>query len=415
MMIEEPEKSSRWRKIALLLAMTVLCAVAVVLAAVPPAEATLPGINGKIAFANGGIWAMRQGAEEPTRLTSNVMDRDPSWSPDGTRIAFTRLNGCQDPSCVFGDVWVMDADGTNQRRVTEGFNPSWSPNGRKLAYESCAASGFYPCDNDKRDVSLISPDGTNRVDLTERMSSPCNSNTPSMEVQPAWSADGRKITFVSTAESCRFEVYVMNTDGTARIRLSRAGMNQADANPSWSPDGNEIVFSRSYEAEMPRVFSVDPDGVLGEVAYPGAQGFEPAWSPDGRAIVHRATPGNALTLVDVTGKSTPLGTIGATPDWQTLPNTRPVITRPRPAPGTEIRDATPTVGAVVTDREKNLTKSGIKLVLDGRARTFTYEAGTGKISYTSGKLAFGSHTVRVVATDRQGLTATRSWSFKVIR
>jgi len=100
MMIEEPEKSSRWRKIALLLAMTVLCAVA----AVPLAEATLPGINGKIAFANGGIWAMRQGAEEPTRLTSNVMDRDPSWSPDGTRIAFTRLNGCQDPSCVFGDV-----------------------------------------------------------------------------------------------------------------------------------------------------------------------------------------------------------------------------------------------------------------------------------------------------------------------
>src|SRR5215213_551874 len=98
--------------------------------------------------------------------------------------------------------------------------------------------------------------------------------------------------------------------------------------PSWSPDGQEIVFGRSFEAEMPRVYAVDADGVLGEVAFPNAGGLEPAWSPDGRRIVYRATPGNALTAVTVTGEAKPLRMTGADPDWQAVPNTRPTVSAP---------------------------------------------------------------------------------------
>ena len=396
---------------ALVLAVGVLGA----LWAAGPAGATLPGGNGKIAYANGGIWVAGPGGENPTRLTSSVMDADPSWSPDGEKIAFTRLNGCREPECVFGDVWVMDADGTDQRFVTKGFNPSWSPDGERLAYESCATSGFYPCDNDKRNVSLVNPDGTGRVDLTSGMRAACNANTTSREVEPAWSPDGTRIAFASSAERCRMEIYAMDADGTGKVRLTEAGINEADHQPSWSPDGQEIVFSRSYEAEMPRVYSVDADGVLGEVAFPNARGFEPAWAPDGRRIAYRATPGNALTSVTVTGEATPLGTIGAGPDWQTVPNTRPTVSSPRPAPGSKVRDTTPLLSAVVRDKETDLQTSDVKLYVDGRSKPFSYSPATDKLTHRSAKLKPGSHTVKVVVADAGGLTTTRSWNFKVAR
>lgn len=348
-----------------------LLLVVAALTAAGPAGAALPGGNGKIAYANSGIWIVGPDGENPTRLPSSIRDADPSWSPDGEQISFTRLNGCQNPECVFGDVWVMDADGTDQRLVTKGFNPSWSPDGEKLAYESCATSGFYPCDNDKRNVSLVNPDGTGRVDLTAGMRSPCNANTTSREVEPAWSPDGEKIAFVSSAQSCRYEVYAMNADGTGQVRLSEAGENQADHTPSWSPDG--------------------------------------------RRIVYRATPGNALTTVDVTGEAKPLGTTGASPDWQAIPNTRPVISAPKPSPGSKIRDATPLIGAVVSDGETNLQKANVKLYVDGRAKTFSYIAATDRLTHKSAKLKPGSHTVKVDARDPEGLTGTRIWSFKVAR
>ncbi len=211
------------------------------------------------------------------------------------------------------------------------------------------------------------------------------------------------------------EIYAMDADGTGKVRLSEAGINEGDGQPSWSPDGQEIVFSRSYEAEMPRVYSVDADGVLGEVAFPNARGFEPAWSPDGRRIAYRATPGNALTSVTVTGDATPLGTIGAGPDWQASPNTRPTISAPRPAPGSKVRDATPLVSAVVTDKETDLKASDVKLYVDGRSRAFSYSPATDKLTHKSAKLKPGSHTVKGVAKDAGGLTTTKSWNFKVVR
>jgi hypothetical protein len=119
--------------------------------------------------------------------------------------------------------------------------------------------------------------------------------------------------------------------------------------------------------------------------------------------------------VTVTGEATPLGTIGAGPDWQTVPNTRPTVSSPRPAPGSKVRDTTPLLSAVVRDKETDLQTSDVKLYVDGRSKPFSYSLATDKLTHRSAKLKPGSHTVKVVVTDAGDLTTTNSWNFKVVR
>ena len=94
--------------------------------------------NGKIAFyasSRGylGIYTRNPDGSELTRLTSGA-DIEPAWSPDGTQIAFTRFYGATQ-----GEIFVMNADGSNQRRLTANANdrnPTWSPDGTKIAFSS---------------------------------------------------------------------------------------------------------------------------------------------------------------------------------------------------------------------------------------------------------------------------------------
>ena len=93
----------------------------------------------------------------------------------------------------------------------------------------------------------------------------------------------------------------------------------------------------------------------------------------------------------------------------------PTITNLKPAPGSETRDLTPLIAATVRDEQTNLAKTNIKLFVDeDRNSTFSYDRSTDRLSYTSGQLSFGRHTVKIVATDGVN-TTIRSWSFRVVR
>ena len=71
---------------------------------------------------------------------------DPSWSPDGTRIAFSRHS----------EIWVMNADGTNQTKLLDSDQcPRWSPDGTKIAFEG------------NGDIWVMNADGTNQRKLTK--------------------------------------------------------------------------------------------------------------------------------------------------------------------------------------------------------------------------------------------------------
>ena len=96
--------------------------------------------------------------------------------------------------------------------------------------------------------------------------------------------------------------------------------------------------------------------------------------------------------------------------------TGPRVASPRPAPGSSIRDRTPTVSAAVNDAGTDLQKADIRFYVDGTARGgFAYDTETNRLTYTTPTLSFARHTVRIVAEDAAGNASTFNWGFKVVR
>ncbi len=198
-------------------------------------------------------------------------NRYPAWSPDGSTIAFSR----QTPFSQNGALWLIDADGTNMRRITSpgvvNEQPSWSPNGRWIAFSS-DRSGDH-------DLWVVRPDGTGLRQVTD---------TPTFqEGNPNWSPDGGRLAY-DICESATFpcpgspnyEIVTANADGTGVRRLTN--VEGIDFNPAWSPDGTQIVF-RSDRTGFTHLFTMNADG----------------------------SDQTQLTFRDFTG--------GVDPDWQPLP------------------------------------------------------------------------------------------------
>jgi hypothetical protein len=93
----------------------------------------------------------------------------------------------------------------------------------------------------------------------------------------------------------------------------------------------------------------------------------------------------------------------------------PEVTAPRPAAGSRVKTRTPLIGATVTDAQTELAQGDIDLYVDGRPRIFSYDSATDRLSYRSSRLAYGTHTVSVIATDAPGLEGGETWTFKVVR
>jgi TolB protein len=178
-----------------------------------------------------GIWAMNLNGTGLQRLTDVPSDASPAWSPDGSMIAFQRfVDG------IGIAVWLMDADGGNQRQLTtphttssteqNDWRPDWSPDGDWIAFERHVSE--RECDpNDcarTSDIYVTRSDGTSLRRLTKSG----NNN------EPRWSPDGRRIVFASTrarAQRDFGDIYVMKADGTGQTRLTSAFF--AADQPDW--------------------------------------------------------------------------------------------------------------------------------------------------------------------------------------
>jgi len=181
------------------------------------------------------IYVVNIDGTQLTRLTTaeGVTDTEPSWSPDGQRIAFTRFHDTVNNRMESAELWIMNADGGNQQNINiNGAFADWSPDNTRLVYIS-GRSG-------NQEIYTCLADGSNEQRLSE---------TVTNATFPNWSHDGRKIAFSASTgnvnDGSAYEIFVMNADGTDLIRLTNN--NCSDFFPCWSPDDTQIVF----ESDLP--------------------------------------------------------------------------------------------------------------------------------------------------------------------
>ncbi len=235
----------------------------------------------KIAFGsvrdndNHDIYVMDANGSNEIRLTTSLAyDDQPAWSPDGSTLAFMT-----DRDGNF-EIYSMPGVGGVPTRLTnnpaaDGF-PAYSPDGTKIAFvrgDLRNPSTF--------EIWVMNANGSNQLRLT---------NDTVIDGVPSWSPDGTRIVFMSGGASVfdpnSFEIYWINADGSDRVRLTNN--NVVDGQPSFSPDNMKILFA-SGDAMNPNsieIFVMNANGSNRVQLTNNAvtDGF-PVWSPDGNNIV----------------------------------------------------------------------------------------------------------------------------------
>jgi Tol biopolymer transport system component len=223
----------------------------------------------------------------------------PQWSPDGSKIAFAsdRDGECSADPTVSGrgcsEIYVMNADGSGQTRVTTAesfsFSPSWSPDGQSLVFTSATGTETIPGGGGgERTVIVfhlftIGLDGTGLTQLTTAADKLGECHLE-MNLRPDWGPDGR-IAYSScrAPEDSSSRIWVMNADGSNATQLTFAAESW-EANPAWSPDGATLVFEK-FSVNGLQLYTMPSAG--GEQTRRTAAGAEEAlgrWSPDGSQL-----------------------------------------------------------------------------------------------------------------------------------
>jgi TolB protein len=163
-------------------------------------------------------------------------------------------------------IFLANADGSQPTLLAEGERPAWSADGTRLAFQSSAPSP---------DIQVINADGTGLRQLGKGTA-------------PSWSPDGRKLAF---AQGTAGTIFVMNDDGSGRTAIASPGFRNPDDGLRtlvWSPDGQHIAFVAASFEDVSEVFLAALAGGSPRVLVAGTNRntqSEPAWSPDGSSMV----------------------------------------------------------------------------------------------------------------------------------
>ena len=373
-----------------------LLVVAGIAATSPPAWASFPGLNGQLAYqATGGarpsvftIQPFLESIDEEKQLTlDDATSTQAAWSADGRRIAFvTDRDG--NP-----EIYVMNADGTDQTRLTTNpasdSYPTWSPDP-----SDAARIAFTSTRDGDPEIYVMHADGTDQTRLTF---------SAGVDQRPDWHPQGERIAFESFRDG-NYELYAMDADGG---RLTRLTFHRApDTEASWKPNGKSLAFS-SGQAGAADIFAFRTNR-QGRRRHPRGRhrlirddrdNHNPAWAPDGRQMAFSSGRLTYVKKFRVKEDSVELAAAGVDAAWGPLPppdrlpdlgetvNIKPV-TKAKP----EVRIP----GAAMNDLQR-ATEIPIRSVIDTHDAPLRLEIATGRGEST--ELIVSKGEARVLQND----------------
>lgn len=253
------------------------------------------------------VWLMNADGSRRRRLASTTPDESdrpgPSFSPDGTRIAFVR-----NPSQTINAnaIYVIATSGGRAIRLTRerfAYDPLWSPRGDLIAFRSSR-------DDDEGEIYLMRPDGSRQRRLTAQ-----RHDVESI----AWSPDGAFLAFAFYDGP----IYRVRAAGGSRRLLAR--ISAAEPDLAWSPNGRLIAYGDESAGNDISVMAAD--GFNERRLTRRFFNFDPSWSPDSRSIAFafftrlEGPSRSGLAVLDVRGVGRRQLTRGADayPAWQPTP------------------------------------------------------------------------------------------------
>ena len=216
-------------------------------------------------FGEGALLVINADGSGESHVT-DIEARAPDWSPDGAKLVF---------EAVDGGIYSAGVDGSGLTKLSdEGSGPRWAPDGAQILFFSDTNGNF--------DINVMDADGSNPKRLT---------SDPADDVSPAWSPDGNEIAFVSERNG-NTDLYVIGADGSGERRLTESRAPEEAF--SWAPNGDRIAYVSYRHGANPENIGIGDAEVFvvgvrtGEtrnLSRNPAWDGDPDWSPDGTRIV----------------------------------------------------------------------------------------------------------------------------------